>query len=115
MKSEIKEFFRSGKHGGVILLAVTVSVLLIVFGGGEKEKETVKGAEDELREVCSMVEGVGECRVMITYKDNEVYAVAVICEGAGDPKTEMRIVDLITSLYGIGSNRVSVKPLSKKE
>lgn len=115
MRSDIKDFLRSGKWNSVILLLFAVCILLITLGGTRDSEKTSTEADDELSEVCSMMEGVGECRVMMTYKDGEVFAVAVICEGADDPKTEMRIVELITSLYGIGSNRVSVKPLSKKE
>lgn len=115
LRSDVKEFLKNGKWNGIILLISVLCIILIAFGDGGNDEKTSTAADDELSEVCSMIEGVGECRVMMTYKDGEVFAVAVICEGADDPETEMRLVELITSLYGIGSNRVSVKPLSKKE
>ena len=43
-------------------------------------------------------------------ESGEVYAVAVLCDGADSVKVRERIVDFMRSLYGIGANRVSVLP-----
>jgi hypothetical protein len=110
LKSELQKFLSEKKGKLLPLLIIPIAVLLIVFGGGGESDDNVT-PEDELAAVCSEMEGVGECRVMVTYKDGEVFAVAVICEGAESPKTRQKIVELVTSVYGIGSNRVTVQKL----
>ncbi len=74
--------------------------------------------EKRIAELCSSVEGVGKCRVMVTFEKTDgkneearVYSVAVLCEGADNITVRARLVGLISSLYGIGSNRVSVVKL----
>ena len=62
------------------------------------------------------MEGVGECRVMMTYypdsNEERVYAVLVLCEGAESPDVRERITSLCCSLYGIGSHRVEIQKLN---
>ena len=48
---------------------------------------------------------------MITYRGEEVYAVAVVCEGADSTAVRSDITELLTSIYGIGANRVEILPL----
>jgi hypothetical protein len=67
------------------------------------------------------VEGVGECRVIITYTtvgdsyyqsaSKKVYAVAISCEGAKRVGVKANLTELVSSMFGIGTNRVSVLPL----
>ena len=67
--------------------------------------------EARLEALFSQIDGVGECQVMVTYKNGEVYAVAVVCRGADNPKVRESVVEVITSVYGIGANRVAVQPM----
>lgn len=99
---------------GVFLLAV----FLIFYDGKEAEREE---STDEARLVTliSSVEGVGECEVTVVYKESqaksdtrEVFAVAVVCDGGDNVNVRARIVELVTTIYGIGANRVSVMKLS---
>ena len=115
MKSD-KSFFDFLKSGGAakFIPVVIIGVLLIIFGSSlnkENGADVSVGAEDKLCQVLSSVEGVGRCRVMINEGESgEVYAVAVLCDGADSVKVRERIVDFMRSLYGIGANRVSVLP-----
>lgn len=111
MNSDLKKFINEKRGKLLPLLVIPVAVLLIVLGSGIESQPAQSTPEDELAAVCSEIEGVGECRVMVTYKDGEVFAVAVICEGAENIRTRERIIELITSVYGIGSNRVTVHKL----
>lgn len=111
MKSDksFKDFLKTGSSLTVFLAVLLIGVLLIVmsaFGTGAD----ARNEEEELAEICSSIEGVGRCRTVITYTedDKEVFAVAVLCEGAENVYVRERINKLVTSLYGIGSNRVSV-------
>jgi hypothetical protein len=64
--------------------------------------------------MCSLIEGVGECRVMMTYRpdDEGVYAVLVLCDGGESVSVREKITSLFCSLYGIGSHRVEIQRLS---
>ena len=91
-------------------------LLLIVCAGFDVEKEETVDEEVRIAEMCSMTEGVGECRVMLTYdSEGRVTAVAVLCEGADRAEVRRRITDMLTSLYGIGTNRISVLKISDKK
>ena len=46
---------------------------------------------------------------MITYSgDGEVYAVAVLCDGAESALVRERLTSLVCSLFGVGANRVEI-------
>ena len=96
---------------------------MIFLGTAAGSKETAERDELEaqLEEMCSSLSGVGSCRVMINYKVTEgrygssgtktVESVAVICKGADRPGVRKELTDMLTSLYGIGSNRVHVSKM----
>lgn len=108
----------------VFALGVTaLAVFLIFFGAAEKTEEEQATASDtraEIEALCSSVEGVGKCRVTVVFEpdgvtgdEERVYSVAVVCEGGDSIYVRARLIELITTLYGIGSNRVSVMKLQK--
>lgn len=110
MKSDksFREYLKSGSSFAVITVALVLGALLLVLSSINFSPEQ-KSKEEELSEICSSLEGVGRCRAVITYgEDEEVFAVAVLCEGADSVYVRERVNRLITSLYGIGSNRVAV-------
>jgi len=112
------DFIRGGKLSALLpLLIIGVLLLLIpsLYNGGGSGESGAPTGEERLYEMCSLVEGVGECKVMITYSEggDEVYAVAVLCEGAESAAVRARLVELIGSLYGIGSNRIAVLELGE--
>ena len=106
-----KDFlFSEGKYKRLLPLVI-LGVILILLSSFVQEKEAAEPTlEEELVSVCSSLEGVGECRVMISYSENgeTVEAVAVICEGADSAAVRARIISLIESLFGIRSGRISV-------
>ena len=116
MKSDFSflTFIKKQDKGFIILIigAIALALLLISSSNKKSVEKTEIDEATRLEELCSQIEGVGECRVMVTYKSGEVYAVAVICKGAESPKVRERLTDLITSMYGIGANRVTVQPMS---
>lgn len=101
------------KFGGIILLALLLLLLGSGINAGEKKAE---GREERAEEMCSLMEGVGECRVMMTYypdsDEERVYAVLVLCEGAESLSVRERITSLFCSLYGIGSHKVEIQKLN---
>ena len=98
----------------ILVVGVLALALLLIPSGDKKTAEAdVPGDEARLEELCSQIDGVGECRVMVTYKSGEVYAVAILCRGAENSKVRERLTEVITSVYGIGANRVAIQPLAR--
>lgn len=116
MKSDKSFFvFLRARPGFLKIFAILMlGVLLIVFSSGTHSCRMASdieegGLEQEISEACSSLESVGRCRVMVTYtEEGEVFAVAVLCEGAEKDSVRADVVRLCTSLFGIGANRVSV-------
>ena len=110
--------FLSGLRGGgrlaILLALLLVGVGMILLGrGGEAEKNSATLSE-ELAELCSMVEGVGECRVMLTESEGgEVVSVAILCDGGDRVEVRAALTDVISELFGIGTNRISIHKLAK--
>ena len=104
--SGLLELFRSKSSVKIgLLLLLGLSLILLGSLSGEKNKESATvGEEERAAELCSFIEGVGECRV---------YAVAVLCDGAESAEVRSDIVELICSLYGIGAHRVKVLQLNE--
>ena len=113
-----RDFLTRG-GGKRALPVLVIGVLLIAIGGlftrGDTAQKSEATLEERVGEMCSLAEGVGECRVMITYApDGEtVYAVAVICDGGESTEVRARIVEMCASLFGIGANRITVLKTQK--
>ena len=83
--------------------------------------------EGELSELCSLVDGVGRCYVYVTFERGsentyksgnlietrppKVMGVSVVCRGAESARVKSELTELITSLFGIGANRVKILKL----
>ena len=115
LKSD-KSFLEFLGSGGVTLKVGAIAILgilLILFGGifSTEKAVDIQSSEERVAEMCSLIDGVGQCRVMMTYYPDDqdrVYAVLVLCDGADSVKVREQITSLFTSLYGIGSNRVKI-------
>ena len=110
------DFLRSGSPAlriAVLLLsgAILAALAFFLLPSGEEPPDQT----DDLTELCSEIEGVGECRVTVSYKDDgeEIYAVAVLCEGAEQIEVKSKLYKLISNLYGLGYNRISVLKISE--
>ena len=110
------------KKGGGFKIAVllAVSVILLAFGlsSGEDTEGQLLDEEIRLCALCERVKGAGDCYVMVGYSTEgsrysstvtrRVESVTVICDGADKASVRQQLTDIITSLYGIGANRVTV-------
>ena len=83
-----------------------------------KSDASAQTVENETAKRCSMVEGVGECEVMLTYREVDgekiVYSVAIICQGAESAEVRRDLTKLVSSLYGVGAHRISILKLEKE-
>ena len=128
-------FVKNNKRLSFILLLLCVLMLALSFAGGSTEEtdesktlaEYQAELESRLSELCSSVEGVGKCRVFVTFESGEenlykggvlietkpprVMGVSVVCQGADKPAVKNELNELFTSLFDIGSNRVKILKL----
>lgn len=117
--SPFSHFLSSDKRLLLVGIALFLGAMLIFFGSNSPSgsDENQSTSESSIAELCEMTEGVGECRVHITYREidgeQSVYAVAIICEGAESVAVRQRLTSLVCSLYGIGANRVEILKMKK--
>ena len=99
------------QKGGLWILVFAVSIglfLLVYFSDGA---ENGFDSTSEISELCSSVEGVGECRVMITYEGEEPVGIVVVCRGGDSVQVRHRLYEMLSALYGIGANRISIEKM----
>ena len=119
--SEALDFLR--RHGGIkIVLIILAGIILITLGlnaGAESNGEAdLDETEAKLEQLCSSISGVGKCQVMVTYEKSasrygtsearRVESVAIACKGADSVTVRSELTKLLTALFGIGSNRISI-------
>ena len=108
---------------GMLTVAVILGLglLLIFLGTSEGGTSVEVGTENSIESICSSIEGVGECRVLISYKTEEggwgsgerevIDGIAVVCEGGGSADVRRRVTEVLSGIYGIGANRIRVEKL----
>ena len=133
------EYFKSNKKTVLIILLLAVGALFLIiasFSGRSVEEnqertalsEYKKELEGELESLCSSVEGVGKCRVTVTFERGEelkykgstliesrpprVMGITVVCRGADSDLVQGELIYMLSSLFDIGTNRVSVLKLN---
>lgn len=113
-------FLKGNKRLALILLLLLLGLILVFMPsltGGADEAEADE-LEARLEQMCSSLSGVGSCRVMVTYKVSEarygqsatktVESVAVVCKGADRIGVRKELTDMLSSLFGIGTNRIHI-------
>ena len=107
-----------------IMVLLALGLLLVFFGLGDRDSVGEEMNEEErVAALCSMLDGVGECRAVINYvtesggygrEEREYIAgIAVVCEGGDSYDVKIMISELLSSLYGIGTNRITVEKMGK--
>ena len=104
-------FIKNNKTILFLALLLILGVLLMLAPVNDVKNEVDE--ETRVSELCSGIYGVGRCSVMLNIKEGEVVSAAVLCDGADSSLVESDIKELISSLYGIGYNRISVLKLSE--
>ncbi len=108
-----------------IAFLVGLGLLLIFFGMGGNDTAVTPAAADtieaDIRELCSSLEGVGQCRVLVTYEEKSlgygkgtesiISGIAVVCEGGESVAVKQRVSSVLSSVFGIGTNRIRVEKL----
>ena len=130
--------FISGNRKRALTVALAVlGIVLIIFScrdDGATEATTdlaeyKRSLESELEDMLSHAEGVGRCRVTVTFSEGEsseyrgtkiistspprVMGVSVVCEGGGSDDVSARITDSLCAMFDIGANRVCILKMKK--
>ena len=130
----IRKFLAEDKRraAAIILAVFGLALILLSFGGAEdessrEERFDAEELEESIAELLSSMEGVGRCRVKISFASGElreyksgnlvysepakVSGVSVVCDGGGDSAVISAVSDALSALFGIGINRISVQKM----
>ncbi len=124
-KEAIGGFLRFLKKNGyvwkvAVILLIGIILIAIGSGGSSENRDTLderEKIEASIERICSSMKGVGKCRVMVSYavsadryssERGRVESVVILCEGGGSDAIKKELVEMITALYGIGSNRIKI-------
>ena len=100
-----------GKGRVIVLLPLLLGILLLLLSAsGYSSLGGGSDAADDVESLCSSVDGVGECRVMLNLDgEGEVCAVLVVCEGGDSLLVRQRLTALLSAYYGIGYHRICIE------
>jgi hypothetical protein len=134
----VKAYVTKNKRGVFIALIFLIGAILLLlssntsqtqnFTDGETLSEYKARLEGELADMCSSVEGVGRCRVSVSFERGEekeykgstlissrppkVLGVTVVCRGADSDRVRAEIIGMMSALFDIGTNRIAVLKLN---
>ena len=57
--------------------------------------------------------GSSENAVQVTQKPPTISGIGIVCTGGGNPQIQQRLINLISSAFGIGSNRIYITEAQK--
>ena len=101
----------------VLLITVCTS-----FADAKKTNVSSKTAEEQLEAICTAVTGGEKATVMVTYEsvfeqnywysekntEKKISGVAIVCNGGDNPNIRLKLHEIISSLFGLPSTRISV-------
>ena len=127
-------FFKEKKKIALILVLVSLGLMLVALSSVSSPNESEQAGlseykeelEKRLEKLCSEVDGVGRCSVMVTFSRGEentykgsqlteskpprVLGVTVVCDGGESAAVRARLSQMLCALFDIGANRVAVLP-----
>ena len=120
MDSKFLKALKEKRENVIILIALALGLLLLFAGGKNSTEKSAEdeGLEERISAACSTVDGVGECSVYIYLskddtrdKTERVESVIVVCEGADSVDVRLRLTEMLSSFFGIGTNRIRIEKM----
>ena len=99
------------KNNLLIIIFAGILLLVIAIPTGKTTKEGIyeTDVEQRLEAILSEMEGVGETKVMITFRDDDlVEGIAVIAQGGGNSVVVQKITEVIQALFDIEPHKIKV-------
>ncbi len=111
VKNGFLEWLIKKRQGIILILLFVIGMLCILLPSFTLSSDGAN--EYGIENLCESIEGVGECRVLLSFSEDgeTVFAVAVICDGGDRVDVRHRLTELLSSFYGIGYNRISVEKM----
>ena len=134
LSDRLVTFFKGKKKTALILILVSLGLMLVALSSATSADSAEQGSlseykeelEKRLEKLCSEVDGVGRCTVMVTFSRGEentykgsqlteskpprVLGVTVVCDGGENSAVRARLSQMLCALFDIGANRVAVLP-----
>lgn len=134
LSDRLVTFFKGKKKTALILVLVSLGLMLVALSTATSADPAEQGSlseykeelEKRLEKLCSEVDGVGRCTVMVTFSRGEentykgsqlteskpprVLGVTVVCDGGESSAVRARLSQMLCALFDIGANRVAVLP-----
>ena len=119
LKGDFWKLFKDKKDMTKIFIVMALGLLLIFLGNGSLDKTEI-GIEQRIAAACSGVDGVGDCSVLVYYAptdtrtdEEKVESVIVVCEGADSVEVRLTLTEMLSSFFGIGSNRIRIEKMKE--
>ena len=110
-------------------IIIIIFILIVLSSLTEKKETKIElTTERQLEEICNTICGVKNAKVMITYdaisaasifdnstKTTKIQGIAVVCEGGSDPTVQLSLHNMLKSLFGISSTRITVSERKPSE
>ena len=96
------------RKDGWILAALMVCAMLCLLLGTQSETDATE--ESRISRVLSAIQGAGDVKVAVYYKDAVPCGAVVVAQGAQDVAVQLRLASAVTTLLGIDQNRVAIYP-----
>lgn len=121
LKNDFLNFFKEKKDFTKILTVLALGLILIFLGNKSEDTVLIEaGIEEKIATACSGVDGVGECSILVYYAPQDsrtdeakVESVIVICEGADSVEVRLTLTEMLSSFFGIGTNRIRIEKMKK--
>lgn len=104
-------FLKKNKWVLLLLLLLLAGALMILLS--DASPANTDSEEQMIAAACASIDGVGRVEVIVNKKEGEVVSCAVLCDGADSVSVVADVKALLSSLYGIGYNRIGVLKLSE--
>lgn len=110
-------YVKKRKDIAILLVVLALGLILLLLGSssGKVDDVSEETLESKMVELCSSVDGVGKCKVMVycgAEGGERVESVVVVCEGADSVEVRKNITDILSAFFGIGSNRVKIEKMA---
>ena len=124
MKEKLRDILKKYRFAALVALAGVVLMLLPGKKDSMPDAETAEGesfsleeTERRMAEVLGAMDGVGRVQVMLTLRSGETLSqrlyptyqgAVVVCQGAGDSRVRLRVMETVAVLTGLSSDKISV-------